>query len=86
LRFCDVHKGGGRIDIDASREFRIPIDRGRNDRGKVDDRLWSHFGDKPLGLVAIRQVGPSRLGAAGQLRDGFAVGGGVEVGGDHMAA
>ena len=35
---------------------------------------------------AIRQVGPSGLGAAGQLRGGFAVGGGVEVGGDHMAA
>src|SRR5262249_33777004 len=48
--------------------------------------LGSNVGDKALGLARIRQVGPSRLDTAGQLRGRFAVGGGVEVGGDHMTA
>jgi hypothetical protein len=37
-------------------------------------------------LVRIRQIGPSGFGTFRELRGFFAVGGGVEVGGDDTAA
>ena len=86
MPFCDTDQGCRGVHVDSSRHLGDAIDRRRDDRGKVNDRLGSNVGNQALNLVRIRQIGPSGFGTFGELRGFFAVGGGVEVSGDDTTA
>ena len=89
-RMCACLRGAqqrrGRVDVDATRELGVAIDRRQNHRGQVDDHRRRDFGDQQVDLALVGQVRPVRLGVGGQRRGGFALGGGAEVGGDHAVA
>ena len=55
------------VDVDPSRQLGHAVDRGRDDRGEVNDRGGRDVGHQALNLVGIGEVGPPELDSAGQL-------------------